>query len=687
MLTKKNKKLLCVVLAFAAFSAALFLALIRADGYGVPVSVCAENVTELSLDFSVNDGDAFDAHYLSGWIVADGVYKPAAAGAITKTIKTVDLTSTVYVSFDFYADAYPFDVFFTEDLNSSWQGIGAHLYDTAGGVFTVNKNLDRNEWLGDCVVNYVDGKAHNLKIRIEGRAMSFYMDGSETPLGFNGNSVSSFSLDIPVLSDKAQIIFRAYGENTYIDNLIISASDVPYTEPEQPTNAYTELSLDFSEENLPSYFAPVFDSAGWRADGGKFYPAAAWAVTKVVQPIDLSVTTYISFDFFAAVSGSAKKDTQFNLAFLPDCSAQNGFGIHAYYSEGTAVLTVNESLSRVDWIADYVFPWDDGKEHNLKIKLGGGKVAYFIDGISVSFADGETEFDIPVTETEVYLALQSSEIMSCIDNFTVSESDVVYVAPEPYPEFSEFTSDFSDGSGFIASANEGWKAENGAFLPQNPWSVAQYGTVIPFDGEKTVKFTFKAGEDGNGSQFNVGFVKETASGGVVSSSGLSLHIYKPDAVQFNVSYWFGNPFDSIISSKNANYLDGVDHTLKMIIKERTIAVVVDNEIMFKDIPLNMDAGYFTVQSTSVQTEIKDFSIKNKAESLNIPDGSGDVSYGETEEKPAAEITVTDFGKKPDGVKLTVAIVCGAVAVISAVITVVITIKTKKNKEKTTDEKN
>lgn len=686
---KRTKKLTCVTLCVAVILSAFCLFLNTALTTST-VTVRAATVTEQTLDFNTNDGDAFDTHGDNGWAVSDGVYKPVAAGAITKTKNTINLSSTVYVSFDFYADACPFDVFFTKNLNDSWSGVGAHIYSDYGGVFTANKNLDRNDWLGDYSYNYVDGKAHNLKIKFEDKQVSFYMDGSATPLAFNGGTTSSFSIDgLTGLTDNvAQIVFRASSTTSYIDNLKISASDITYVAPVQPSNDYTELNLDFSKSSDVSYFATPADltTAGWHADGGKFYPTTAWAITNVVQPIDLTKTTYISFNFLAGLNVTAKTGSQFNVAFLPDLTSQNGFGIHAYYSnEGAALLTANKSLSRDEWIADSFFPWDDCKEHNLIIKLDGTnkKVTYYIDGAVVEFGDGNTALDIPVTQTEVYLAFQSSEVMSCIDDFTVSESEITYVAPTTNTEFEEFTTDFTDGSGFTAAGNGGWKAENGVFSPNMAWSTAQYEQIIPLDGEKTVQFTFKVSEDDNGSQFNVGIVKAMASGGAVPSSGLALHLYKPESVQLNLSYSFGNPFDSVISTKNVNYFDGNAHTVKLIVKDKTLAVVIDTEIIFKDIPLNMDAGYFTVQSTSVLTEVKSFSIKNVAESINIPDGSGDIAYepegsGNEEENEGAQDS--DFGTSPDKVKIIVAIVCGVVAVGFAVATVIITLKIKKNKK-------
>ena len=684
-MTGVNRKRAGAIL-FVLLAAALFFA-----AFTGLRTVFAESIVELRLDFDENDGGAFAEHSFGGWIAENGVYRPKQSGAITKTKNTIDLGATRFISFDFCTDAFPFDVFFTENLNTSWRGIGAHLYSNAGGVFTVNKNLDQNEWLGDYVGNFADGRAHNLKIKIADSFISFYMDGSEKPLAFNGGAVTSFPLDIETLSGKAEIVFRAASERSYIDNFIVSATDIPYVAPVQPSNGYTELFVDFSDVAPNQYFEPEFESAGWRADGGKFYPAASWATVKTIQPINLEKTTYIAFDFFAAVNNKNKAESQFNAAFLPDFDSQDGFGIHAYYSGETPVITANESLSRNKWLADCIFSWDDGKEHNLKIKVGEGKVSYYIDGTIITFADGRTEFDIPVSEKEAYLAFQSTETMSCIDNFTVSESDVAYTAPAPYADFEEFETEFRDDNGFVACGNGGWIAKDGAFFPASPWATAQYSEIIPLGGEKTIKFDFSAKEDGNGSQFNVGLVKEKSSGGVVPSSGVTLHLYKPQSVQFNISYWFGNPFETTADSSVRNFFDGQIHSVKIVIKDGRVSVAVDNEVIFKNVAVNAEAGYLTVQSMSTDTKIQSLSIKNKAESLKFPDGRGDISYGgvtignepKLPEELAGSAKVT-----PDRTKVVIAIILGALtAVFAAAFVTIVVITEKTVRRMKNDEKN
>lgn len=647
---------------------------------------------EVSLDFSEDSqAENFSAgRGTAGWVISEGKYYPAAAGAVTKTVKKINLKAVNYISFDFYTDSVPFDFFMTEDSETTMAGIGAHLYSVAGGVFTVNKNLDQNDWLGDHVRNFADGKAHNIKIKIENSAISFYADGEKTPLSFNGGAVTSFPLDIETLSDKAEIVFRAASEKSYIDNFIVSENDVEYVEPVQPDNRYKELNVDFSDAAQNKYFAAEFESAGWRANGGSFYPAAAWATVKVVQPISLDKTTYIAFDFFAAINGKNKSESQFSAAFLPNFDSQNGFGIHAYYSGETAVITANESLSRDRWLADCIFAWDDGKVHNMKIKVGEGKVSYYLDGEIIAFADGRTEFDVTVTENEVYLAFQSTETMSRIDNFIVSENDIAYEPPAPYEAFEEFETGFADDGGFIASANGGWVAENGAFSPSRAWATAQYGKVIPLDGEKTIKFNFTAKEDDNGSQFNVGLVNGLASDGVVPSSGVTLHLYKPQNVQFNVSYWFGNPFEAIADSSSKNFFDGETHSVKIVIKDKTLSVVIDNEIIFKNVAVNSEAGYLTFQSTSTETKIEALSIKNKAESLNIPSGEGDISYGgdtgKNDNDGKTENISGAVKETADRTKTVIAIVCGVLTAVFAAAFVAITIVTRKNKNKKENEK-
>ncbi len=635
----------------------------------------AETLESTTVDFTTDDGGVFTAHSNGGWTATDGKYMPAAASAITKTAKGLDLTGTIYVSFDFYATGTPFDFVLLPDIDSGWSGgLGFHLYPD---VITVNNNLDRNGWIGDCTAYpnaLMDGKAHNVKMKIANGKASFYVDGETTPVSFNGGAFTEIELSSAAigtsLGNSAQIIFRAADTESYIDNFKVSTSDIEYVAPEQSDNSYTELSLSFSDSMDPTYFSSVGN--GFRVDGGKYYPSQKNGTVYLNQAISTTGTTYIAFEYYAA------QNARFTVAYLSDqTGAGNGLGFHNALVSETANLVLTEGLALENYTAQQPFAWDDGKVHSIKLKVSEGKISYYADGELVDFGgDLGTELTIPFDE-EGYLFFTASSTMAWIDNLVVSASDIPYVAPtQDTPTFEEMETDFADNSLFGAAGNGGWVAEDNSLIPANAWSTAYLTNKIPLISEKTISVDF-AVSGGASTQLNIGFRTESAEG---VFSGISLHFYKltNTTEDLRLSYWFGNPFDTveeIYSGKN--FMDGNVHNLKLIVKDNRLSVLVDGELAFREFAINAQAGYFTVQSSVKEARISNLKLVNKAESLSPPDPSLDITYPSTEAVTPSTGTLTNAPKRYNKTYIVLAGVFGGLTVVGAAVTTIVWLKRKK----------
>ncbi len=645
----------------------------------------------VDLDFESDEGvsDVFATHSNGGWVVENGVYHASAAKAITKTNTAYDISETIYFSFDFYATATNFDVYFTPDLTTGYKpggGFGIHLF--SNNTLTVNAYMDQDVWIGEIGTNYVDGKAHNMKIKVENEAFTIYVD--DGLISFNNGQLSS----IPFASVKyqsgettteafaesktAQVCFQAQDTTSYIDNFKVSNGDIPYVAPAQPPEPpeeRVEIELAFDGAEDDAYFMNALSSGGWKSagNGGKFHPVAPWATTQLKQSIATNDgETYISFDFFAGEydlssvkSGWTWTNVQFNIALLPDLSQQNGgIGIHAYYADdsGTAVLTITDGLGR-NWIADYPFDWHDNLEHNLKMKVAEGKVSFWIDNTQISATvDGaETTAFGNFTEDKVYFLMSSVSTMTSIDNFKLKFEDIAYTAPVQ-PELVPVEETFDEGSDAFEG---GWNVADGV-LNSSGWSLGWYQNRIPLTGSATIDFDFTASDTKNGSQFNFGLVRGTPQAAVVSNPSYSLHVYQSgETVSTKVSNWFGNPNDKNIDTINLNLFDGETHHVKMVVQGGKITIAIDNGILYakeeKELPLDMDAAYFTVQAGDCTVTVDNFKLKSGAETLTRPDGSNDVTYENPSAANPDSAPVQADETKPDKKFMIGAILCAVAA--------------------------
>ncbi|MBQ7879931.1 MAG: hypothetical protein IJ317_04715, partial [Clostridia bacterium] len=184
---------------------------------------------ETKIDFDgATDAANFTALSVDGWKVQNGKLRPAQEGALynasaTKLNKAIPLTGKSYVSFDFYSTAATFDVGLLDSAaESMWSqnSLFIHLPFADGTTIGVNNYVDCTEgtYYDGSSVNCIDGKPHTLELFIEDGKVSYSLDGA--PIYFNGGTTSFNAPD----AASANLVFRAVGTASYIDNLYIADS-------------------------------------------------------------------------------------------------------------------------------------------------------------------------------------------------------------------------------------------------------------------------------------------------------------------------------------------------------------------------------------------------------------------------------------------------------------------------------
>ena len=633
---------------------------------------------ETDLDFATTDDGLFEEHSGGGWTVKNGKYCPVSQNSITKSTKTIDLSGTTYISFDFYITTPMFRfVLFGADANfaDAWNSGGLGFIIMADAV-RLYKGIDPGVWVGDCSTSpnsLMDGKVHNLKVKISDGKISYFVDGETVPLSFNSGAFSEVNISDTALSEQAIILFYTEDREAFIDNFKVSSRDISYTEPEQPESSYTELTVDFSSP-VVSVFTNI--ESGWRTDSNRYYPATGSAKTYITQPIVAENDTYVSFDYYV---GNTSQTTDFAVALLPDVESGAGLVLHQRFNNSQSVATLNSSLNVETNISEVNFGWDDGNVHNIKIKIYDKKVSYFLDGVLLDFGDGiGSEISFPFTDSEVRLLLSGSNTMTYIDNLIISANDIVYAPPvqDSAIDFGDVEVDLStDPDAFTADSNGGWVISGNKLIPAADWAVSYFSDKISLTANKTITFTFNVSDAASDTQLNIGFKSVIGSS---HNTGISLHFFNAtDDLRLN--YWFGNPWDSLLSTYSAkNFLDGNDHIIKMIVKDNTLSVKIDNQLIFKEFAINMQSGYLNLQSSLTSASISDFSIKNVAEPLNMPDASLDTSVPNIEiGDNVVQSTLKDNPLYRSQTYIIIAIVFGALAAVGMAVTVSLFILKKK----------
>lgn len=366
----------------------------------------AQTVTgETKIDFDgKTDANDFTALALDGWTGDHGKFRPAQEGALynasaTKLNKAIPLTGKSYVSFDFYSTAATFDVGLLDSAaENMWSqnSLFIHLPFSDGATIGVNNYVDCTvgTYYDGASVNCVDGKPHTLELFIEDGKVSYSLDGA--PIYFNGGTTS---FNAPEAAS-ANLVFRAVGTASYIDNLYIADS------------APARESYGFATSKDESAFL-AWNSVGWEAKNGGLVAKTNWASVQYAKKLDLTKDRKITFDVFLS---SQDTDKQFNVAFVSDenlpTASTVGAGIG--FSFGST-LWLGTNLGRGGWIADVAANLYNDSWHSVTIFVENKKLSIAVDGVKY---DNLTA-DIPTNEAN--LVMQSTSTQNALDNFCIGE--------------------------------------------------------------------------------------------------------------------------------------------------------------------------------------------------------------------------------------------------------------------------
>ena len=91
----------------------------------------------------------------------------------------------------------------------------------------------------------------------------------------------------------------------------------------------------------------------------------------------------------------------------------------------------------------------------------------------------------------------------------------------------------------------------------------------------------------------------------------------------------------------------------MIVKNNKVAVLIDGEVIFKDVQAAMRKGYFTVQSSLTADCIDNLTIINRAEPLSKPNPDGDIASKPIVSAPAVNEVSGKVEKQGVWVALTI----------------------------------
>ncbi len=593
--------------------------------------------SKLEVDFEeATDGEIFKSFGGSnGWTVKDGKYYPAAAWASVNSYEKLLLNVEKEISFNFYlpvptaglSQANQLNVGFFADLTNvgAGSGLNVSINGQGGGEVWISSDFGKSAWIASIAANYFDGNTHKLSLKIADGKMDTYIDGAKI------DALSAQTLP----ASEAYLLIQTTETDGYIDNLYVGeiTEETPPDNPDNPENPdkeqYEELSLSFSSTADDGYFTAL-GNGGWSSNycDGEFYPLAmSWAASYLTQPIPMDGTKYISLDVFATTDNGDETASQFNVAFLTDLNSYKATaGVHFFMNGSNPVAEVNDSFGKGNPVGSISFNWADGKYHNIKISIVEGIISFAVDGETLKNEDGD--FVVAMDETQkaaqTYFTIQATQLMTCIDNLIISNTDIPYVAPETAEEtFTPITHDYSNVSvndeyeKTVASGNTWTANAEGRFSAVSGWSVAYLKDKMSLTDEKTVSFTFCLSAEADPShQFLVGIGKTENS-----YQGLFLTFYQG---ALNLNYWLG-PTSRKISSSPVNYFDGQQHAAKIIIEEMKATVLIDNKVVFKDVQVGMTAGYFKLQSSNTTDWIDDLSIKNVADPVSIPTTEGDIT--------------------------------------------------------------
>ena len=200
----------------------------------LPVSSTYANFTSLE-----TAEETFTVYNGNKWDIDDLKYTSTSEGTSTiSTINTFDITVPVVVSFSFYANDAPFDIYFTPDIsnNQDNSGLGIHVLSN-GDRLSIDTKIEpattEESIIGTIAGKYYgDNQQHNITIRFENNNFSILIDNEPKVIDTNDNNLKYEGIDSIGASEKnkeTKIYFRANGNKNYISSFNITAAPVVLT--------------------------------------------------------------------------------------------------------------------------------------------------------------------------------------------------------------------------------------------------------------------------------------------------------------------------------------------------------------------------------------------------------------------------------------------------------------------------
>lgn len=378
---------------------------------------------EISLDFSKSsDVSKYFTDKVGGWKSDGGWFYPNDKYSSTYLTQELKMDGEKYIAFDFYisknndgAANTQFNVGIMNDLSAD--SCTACLHGIMNGdatLFSLNKSLGSIEKsLLTYNVNWADGYEHNLKIIINKNTLSFAIDGE---LLKDGDEVYVMELLDSAEQNDSYLVLQASNTLCYIDNFVVSNTDITYTAPEK-FGEFAEFTKTFDEADSDVKKANG-SSGAWQVVDGKLSAGAAWSVGYIDKKIPLNQDKTISMNFKA--TNEASHQFIVSLKKNPNHVNENGiactkgFALHFY--NGQVLLTYNAG-GPVNEIATATANTDycDGEEHTLKIIVRNFKAYVLIDDV-VLFKG------LYLGAGYGYLTLQSTNTTDYIDNLSIKNA-------------------------------------------------------------------------------------------------------------------------------------------------------------------------------------------------------------------------------------------------------------------------
>ncbi len=339
------------------------------------------------------------------------------------------------------------------------------------------------------------------------------------------------------------------------------------------------------------------------------------------RKIALNEPKYISLDFASAGSVLDIALIDASAAVKPWENPSVAFHVNA---SGWLTLNKNTIDLGPNWLADYTGAGScigDG-EHKLEIISDGTNLTFKVDGV-----DAFVGTTIAIPANEVYIAFQTNDKNSSIDNLYIADS-----APTASSSVKEFAFNTpTDNLSFTSAHWNGWSVKNGVYSPKDEGAVTMDGTsltgingsatkyneVISTSGTKYISMDFYT----KSGVLDIGLLDTAAEN--IWGNGLFVHLPNYQnimAVTGNVDV--GTWYDGA----SVNYADGATHTLEIFINNGKVTYKVDGATpIYSGATEAFDAPaenvYLAFRATDIGTYIDNLYIAETA-----PKASEDISF-------------------------------------------------------------